>query len=153
MLERSWLRIPGWLCDCRRIRPLMRDLPPPAVRVTAAFFAASGLLELVGAAWETQPAVFWPLWDAFFRGAAHALLAYGLWGRIALCRTIAIVYCLAALVTYGAVLALAFAHAPVQFPDSVRLQSLFQVPSCALLLPFLRSPRAAGLFPRSLFRR
>jgi hypothetical protein len=131
----------------------MRELPPPAVRVTAAFFAASGLLELAAAVWETQPLAFWPLWDAFFRGAAHVLLAFGLWRRIALCRSIAIVYCLAALVTYGAVLALAFAQAPVRFPDSVKLQSLFQVPSCALLLPFLRSPRASGLFPRPLFRR
>jgi hypothetical protein len=131
----------------------MRELPPTAVRVTAAFFAASGLLELLGALLETRPLHFWPLWDAFFRGAAHGLLAYGLWRRIALCRSIAIVYCIAALLTYGAVLALAFAQAPIRFPDSVKLESLFQVPSCALLLPFLRSPRAALLFPRPLFRR
>lgn len=131
----------------------MRDLPPAAVRVTAAFFAASGLVELGGALWETRPLLFWPVWDAFFRGAAHVLLAYGLWRRIALCRSIAIVYCIAALLTYGTVLALAFAQAPVRFPDSVKLQSLLQVPSCALLLPFLRSERAAVLFPRRLFRR
>lgn len=130
----------------------MRELPPPAVRVTAAFFAASGLLDLGGALWETRPPAFWPLWDAFFRAAAHVLLAYGLWRRFALCRSIAIVYCIAALLTHGAVLALAFAGAPVRFPVSVRLQSLFEVPSCLLLLPLLRSPRGSALFPRPLFR-
>jgi hypothetical protein len=128
----------------------MRALPPPAVRWTAAFFVASGALELGGAVWETRPFAFWPLWDAFFRGSAHVLLAYGLWRRIALCRSIAIVYCIAALLTHGAVLTLAFLEAPIRFPDSVKLQSLFQVPSCALLLPFLRSRQASGLFPRAL---
>jgi hypothetical protein len=46
---------------------------------------------------------------------------------------------------------MALLQAPVVFPDSVKLQSLLQVPSCALLLPFLRSPRAGELFPRPLF--
>jgi hypothetical protein len=61
------------------------------------------------------------------------------------------VYCLAMLTTYGVVLGMALAHAPVNIPDSVKLQSLLQVPSCALLLPFLRSARASQLFPRPLF--
>jgi hypothetical protein len=128
----------------------MRELPPPAVRITAAFFAASGLLELGGALSETRPPAFWPLWDAFFRAAAHVLLACGLWRRLALCRTIAIVYCIAALLTYATVLTLALAGAPLRFPHSVKLQSLFQVPSCVLLLPLLRSPRASALFPKPL---
>jgi hypothetical protein len=61
------------------------------------------------------------------------------------------VYCIAAVVTYGIALALAFAEAPVRFPPSVVLQSLYQVPSCLLLLPYLRSPDAAAAFPRPLF--
>ena len=46
---------------------------------------------------------------------------------------------------------LALAHAPLRVPSSVVVQSLFQVPSCVLLLPFLRSPAASALFPRPLF--
>jgi hypothetical protein len=127
---------------------------PRGVWVTAGFFFVSGIVEFGATAWETRPLAFWPLWDAFFRGALHVLLAWGLLRRIAICRSIAMVYCLAMLTTYGVVLGLAFAQAPgVSFPDSVKLQSLIQVPSCALLLPFLRSPRASQLFPRPLFGR
>jgi hypothetical protein len=122
--------------------------------VTAGFFAASGVLEIAAGAWETRPLAFWPMWDAFFRGVLHFLLAWGLWRRMAICRSVAMVYCLAMLTTYAVVLGLAFAQAPgVSFPDSVKLQSLIQVPSCSVLLPFLRSPRASELFPRPLFGR
>jgi len=121
--------------------------------VTTAFFALSGVVEFALSVRELDPPAAWEVWDAFVRAAMHGLLALGLWRRLALCRTIALVYCLAALVTYGAVLALAIAQAPVRFPDSVRLQSLFQVPSCALLLPFLRSSAAGALFPEPLFGR
>jgi hypothetical protein len=124
---------------------------PRGVWVTAGFFVLSGLVEIGAAAYETRPLAFWPLWDAFFRGALHFVLAWGLWRRIALCRSVALVYCLAMLTTYGVVLGLALAQAPVSLPDSVKLQSLIQVPSCALLLPFLRSPKASQLFPRALF--
>ncbi len=41
---------------------------------------------------------------------------------------------------------------PLQFPDSVVISSLFQVPSCSLLFPYLRSGEATLLFPRALFR-
>jgi hypothetical protein len=82
-----------------------------------------------------------------------ALLAGGLWRGFALCRSLAFVYCLAALVTYAAVLALALAGAKARFPPSVVVQSLLQVPSCALLLPWLRSASAAQAFPRSLLGR
>jgi hypothetical protein len=121
--------------------------------VAVAFFAASGVLEFGLSVAELEAPAPWEVWDAFVRGAMHGLLALGLWRRLAVCRTIALVYCLAALVTYGVVLGLAVAQAPVRFPDSVRVQSLFQVPSCALLLPFLRSRAAAALFPRVLFAR
>jgi hypothetical protein len=124
---------------------------PRGVWVPAAFFALSGVLEMALAVHDTRPLAFWPLWDAFFRGVLHFLLAWGLWRRIALARSVAIVYCLAILILYAAVLLLAAIQAPVRFPDSVKLQSLVQVPSCALLLPFLRSARASALFPRPLF--
>lgn len=124
---------------------------PRGVWFSAAFFVVAGLVEIGAAVYETRPLQFWPLWDAFFRGALHFLVAWGLWRRIALCRSVAMVYCLAMLTTYTVVLAMALLHAPVNFPDSVKLQSLIQVPSCALLFPFLRSPRASQLFPRPLF--
>ena len=92
-----------------------------------------------------------PVWEAVGRGLLHLLVAWGLWRRIALCRTIAMVYCLAAVATYAAALLLAVFHAPFRFPPSLVVQSLYQVPSCALLFPFLRSPAASALFPRPLF--
>jgi hypothetical protein len=61
------------------------------------------------------------------------------------------VYCLAVVVTDVCALALALAHAPLHFPPSVVVPSLFEVPSCVLLFPFLRSPAASALFPRPLF--
>jgi hypothetical protein len=122
--------------------------------VSAAFFALSGLLEIgLGIGEAPRPVTFWPIWEALGRGLLHLLVAAGLWHRFALCRTIALVYCLAALVLYAVVLGLAFAQAPVAFPTSVVIQSLFQVPSCALLFPYLRSPAAAALFPRALVGR
>jgi len=121
-----------------------------AAVLAVAFFALSGVLELaltfVDAAFPTGVA----LWEALGRALLHWLLAAGLWRRFALCRTFALVYCLAALVTYTVVLALALAGAPLVFPPSVVGQSLVQVPSCALLLPWLRTPDAAQAFPRPL---
>lgn len=125
---------------------------PRGVLVAAAFFAASGILEVVlGLAELPRPPGFWPVWETLGRGALHFLLAAGLWHRIGLCRSIALIYCLAALATYGVALGLALAQAPLRYPDSVVLQSLFQVPSCALLFPYLRSSQAALLFTRPLF--
>jgi hypothetical protein len=43
-------------------------------------------------------------------------------------------------------LGLALAQAPVLFPASVILMSLVQVPSCAVLFPWLRSPAALVAF-------
>lgn len=125
---------------------------PTGVWVASGFFAVGGLLEIVLAAWDTPgPRSFWTVWEALGRGTLHFLVAWGLWRRLALCRTVAMVYCLAALVTYAAVLGMALAHATVRFPPSVVIQSLFQIPSCALLFPYLRTSRAAALFPRPLF--
>jgi hypothetical protein len=117
----------------------------------AAFFAGSGALEIVLALAEApRPLSFWPVWEVLGRGALHFLLAWGLWNRIALCRTVAMIYCLAALVAYGMALGFALAGEPLRYPPSLRIQSLLQVPSCVLLLPYLRSREAARQFPRPL---
>ena len=129
-------------------------MTPVGVWVTAGFFALGGLIEIVLALWELpRPLPFWPAWEALGRSLLYLILAAGLWRRIALCRSIAMVYCLAALATHAFVLVLAFAQAPVRFPTSVFVHSLYEVPSCALLFPYLRSSRAAVLFPRPLFGR
>ena len=125
---------------------------PRGVLATAAFFVVAGLLETGLAVWEgPHPLPLASLWDASGRGLLHLLLAWGLWRRIALCRSAAMVYCLAVLATYVFVLGMAFAQAPVRFPPSLVLKSLYEVPSCALLFPYLRSARGAVLFPRPLF--
>jgi hypothetical protein len=128
-----------------------RDLPR-GVYASASFFALAGLLDLGLSVYEAAPAfTFWPLWEATGRLIFHLLLAAGLLRRLALCRWVALVYCLAALATYTIVLALAVADAPVRFPWSVVAGSLFQVPSCVLLVPWLRSPEAAAWLGRPLF--
>jgi hypothetical protein len=125
---------------------------PTGVWVSAGFFALGGLLHLVATLHDLpRPLAFWPLWGAVGRALLSWLLAWGLWRRIALCRSIAMVYCLAVLTTDAIILGMAFARAPVHFPDSVVWESLYEVPSCALLFPFLRSSRASALFPRPLF--
>jgi hypothetical protein len=129
----------------------MTSRAPRGVWVSAGFFALAGVLEILVAVYETPaPRPFWTVWEALGRGILHFLLAAGLWHRLALCRSIAMVYCLAAVATYGAALALAYAGAPFRFPPSVVFHSLYQVPSCILLFPYLRSSAAAGLFPRPL---
>lgn len=133
---------------------MARSRPPAGVWLSALFFAVAGVLEIVLALADAPPPLrFWPVWEALGRGLLHGLVAWGLWERIALCRTVAMVYCLAALVTYTIAVALALYGAPLQFPTSVVVQSLYQVPSCAVLLPYLRSPRAAELFVRPLIPR
>ena len=124
---------------------------PLGVWAASGFFAVSGALELALALWDAPvPRGFAPVWEASGRAVLHFLVAWGLWRRLALCRTVAMIYCLAAVVTYLAAIAMALARAPLQFPASVVVMSLVQVPSCALLFPFLRSPRGAALFPRPL---
>ena len=127
---------------------------PRGVWMPAAFFLGGGVLELALAVYEApRPLPFWPLWEALGRAVLHFLLAAGLWRRIALCRSIAMVYCLAIVPTYAAALALAWVEAPFRFPPSVVLQSLYQVPSCVLLFPYLRSAEASVLFSRPLVGR
>jgi hypothetical protein len=124
----------------------------PGVWLSASFFVVSGILEIALAVHDApRPLPFTTVWQASGAGLLHFLLAWGLWRRIAFCRSVAMVYCLAAIVTYVIAVGLALAHAPLRFPSSVVVQSLFQVPSCVLLFPFLRSPAASALFPRPLF--
>jgi hypothetical protein len=124
----------------------------PGILLSVSFFAVSGVLEIALAVHDApRPVPFTTLWQATGAGLLHFLLAWGLWRRIAFCRSVAMVYCLAAIVTYVVAVGLALGHAPLRFPSSVVVQSLFQVPSCALLLPFLRSPAASALFSRPLF--
>jgi hypothetical protein len=125
---------------------------PRGVWTCAGFFFVSGIGEIVLSLHDAaRPLTFDTVWQALGRGILHLLVAWGLWRRVALCRSIAMVYCIAAVITYGVALALALGHAPLRVPPSVVLQSLYQVPSCVLLLPYLRSPEAASLFPRPLF--
>jgi hypothetical protein len=127
------------------------DRLPPGARWAVLFFAASGIADIVLTLAELpRPLLFWPVWQALGSGLLYGLLALGLVRRLALCRSLAMVYCLASLVTYGAVLALALGQAPFAFPRSVVLSSLVEVPSCALLLPYLRSAEAALFFRRPL---
>ncbi len=124
---------------------------PHGVWVPAAFFVAAGVLEMALAFVDLRTPAFWPLWEALGRSLLHLILAVGLWNRIALCRSIAMIYCLAILSTYAFVFVLAFAQAPVQFPPYVVWQSFYQIPSCALLFPYLRSPEVGLLYTRPLF--
>src|SRR5688500_2264771 len=75
---------------------------PAGVAVPAAFFAVAGLLDFaLGVRELPSPLPFWRFWEALGQLVAHVLLAAGLWRRIALCRSIALVYCLASLVVYA----------------------------------------------------
>jgi hypothetical protein len=130
---------------------MILDPLPPGVRWAVLFFVSNGFADVVLTLGELpRPFAFWEVWQALGSGLLYVLLALGLWRRFALCRSVAMVYCLASLVTYAAVLAMALAQAPFAFPRSVFFSSLFEVPSCALLLPYLRSAEAALFFRRPL---
>lgn len=126
---------------------------PLAAGLAVAFFVLSGILEIGLTFADDRRPTLEALWEAVGRALLHWLLAAGLWRGFRLCRTLALVYAYAAVVTYAAVLALALGAAPLRFPPSVVVQSLLQVPSCVLLIPWLRSPAAAGAFPRPLLGR
>jgi hypothetical protein len=126
---------------------------PLAAVLAVVFFALSGVLEVALTFVDAARPTFEAVWEAVGRALLHWLLAAGLWRGFRLCRTLALVYGLAAVVTYATVLALALGGAPFRFPPSVVVQSLLQVPSCILLVPWLRSPAAAGAFPRPLLGR
>lgn len=132
----------------------MEVSPPRPAGLWAActFFTLAGVLELALSLTELpRPWPFWPAWEALGRSLLYILLAWGLSHRIAVCRTIALVYCLAAVILYATVLGLALGQAPLSFPASLVIQSLYQVPSCVLLFAYLRSPKAGALFTRPLF--
>ena len=123
---------------------------PRAVVLAVAFFATSAALELAFTFVDAPRPTFVAVWEALGRALLPGLLAAGLWRGFSFCRTMALVYAVAALVTYAVVLAMALGGAPVRFPPSVIVQSLLQVPSCAVLVPWLRSPAAARAFTRPL---
>lgn len=124
---------------------------PRGVAVAACFFLLGGGLEVACALYDApRPVAFWPIWEAVGRALLHFLLGAGLWKRLAVCRAIAMVYCLVMVITYAAALVLAFSGAAVQYPAAVVVQSLYQVPSCLLLFPYLRSAEAAAIFARPL---
>jgi len=123
-----------------------------AVRLTVAYMAVAGVLEIAGAISEVQALDFWTVWDAGVRGGTHFLLAFGLHRRLAICRSITMIYCLAVIIMYLAIVALATAQAPFRYPGSVVLQSLYHVPFGVLVFRYLRSPDASRAFPRPLFR-
>ena len=128
-----------------------RGAVPTGVWVAAGFFAAGAALHLGATMHDLpRPVSLWAAWGAVGRALLNLLLAWGLWRRIAICRSIAIVYCLAVLTTDAVALGLAFAHAPIHVPDSIVWESLYEVPSCALLFPYLRSARVSALLPRPL---
>ena len=132
------------------MKPAPASPRPRAVILAVAFFTTSAALELVLAFVDTPRPTFVAVWEALGRALLPALLAAGLWRGFSFCRTMALVYAVAALVTYAVVLALALGGAPVRFPPSVIVQSLVQVPSCAVLVPWLRSPAAARALSRPL---
>ena len=122
---------------------------PRGIWIPAAFFLSSGLLDLALAVYEApRPLPFWPIWEALGRAILNGLLAAGLWKRSALCRAIALVYCLAMVPTYLIAIGLAWAQAPLVFPVSLIVKSLYEVPSLVLLFPYLRSPEASVLYTR-----
>ncbi len=125
----------------------------PGLYWAVGFFVVAGVLEVALPA-LTSPGPPSPVrvWEASGRGTLDLLVALGLWKRLALVRTVAMVYCLGALVTYGAALAFAWASAPFHFSRALVLGSLFEVPSCAVLYRWLRSQTAAAIFTRSLIQ-
>lgn len=126
---------------------------PRAVALAVTFFAVSAALELALVFADAPRPAFVAIWEALGRALLPALVAAGLWRGFSFCRTLALVYAVAALVTYAVVLVMALGGAPVRFPPSVIVQSLVQVPSCAVLVPWLRSTAAARALPRPLIGR
>jgi hypothetical protein len=90
---------------------------PTGLWPTTVFFVVAGVLETGFAVWDAaRPLALGAVWNACGYGSLHLLLAWGLWRRVALCRSVAMIYCLCVLTTYAVVLALAFAKAPSLSP-------------------------------------
>lgn len=126
---------------------------PLGVRLSAAFFVLAGAVEILTTLYAVRPLGFWPVWDACVRGGMDFLLAAGLRRRYAICRSIAMIYCLAVVITYAVAVGLALTGAPLQYPVSIVIQSLLHVPSGVVLFLYLRSPAASAHFPKPLFPR
>ena len=121
--------------------------------VAAAFFAFGGVLHFALTLFAGEhPAGFWELWDAAGRGLLGWFVAWGLLRRLSVFRAVASVYCVVMLLTYLCALLLAYTRTPAAFPRSLIGESLYEIPSCALLAPYLLSSEAAQVFSRSLFR-
>jgi hypothetical protein len=98
-----------------------------------------------------HPSSFDSIWAALGRALLSGLVAWGLWNRLAVSRSLALVYCIGSVLTYSVALLLALLHEPLHFPSSIVVGSAFEVPSCVLLFGYLRTPEASALFGRTLF--
>lgn len=121
---------------------------PKALRAAVGFFFVAGLLDIVLVVLGPRPLTVASVWEALGLAGLDGLLAMGLWRRIPLCRSVAMIYCLAALITDAVVVALALSHAPVRFPPRILAEAAYDVPCCVLLLPYLRSKEASLLFAK-----
>ena len=132
--------------------PQASPWPPAAVWLPAAFFVTAGLLDFALSVFAAgHPARLGDAWTASGRTTLNVLLAFGLWNRVWLSRTIAIAYCVGAIGVYTLAILLAVTHQPLSYPPSIMIGSLFEVPFCVLVYRHLRSPRAAELFSKPLF--
>jgi hypothetical protein len=118
------------------------------LRAAVGFFVVAGLLDILLVVLGSRPLTVETAWEALGRAGLDGLLAMGLWRRIPLCRSVAMIYCLAALITDAVVVSWALAQAPVRFPPRILIQAAYEVPCCVLLLPYLRSKEASLLFAR-----
>jgi hypothetical protein len=120
--------------------------------MASGFFAFGGLLHFGLALLAPEhPPRFWDLWDAAGQGLLSWGVAWGLIRRLSLFRSIALVSCAVMILTYLVALGLAYWHTRANFPRAVIIESLYEIPSSALLLPYLLSPEAAATFSRPLF--
>jgi hypothetical protein len=96
-------------------------MAPPGVWLSALFFVVSGILEILLAVHDApHPVPFTTLWQATGTAILHFLVAWGLWRRIAVCRSVAMVYCIAVVVTYVTALALALGPVPAAAARAVK---------------------------------
>jgi hypothetical protein len=132
--------------------PQAESIPPPGVWLPAIFFAAAGLLDFGLTVFaSSRPPDFDLAWTASGRTLLNVLLAYGLWRRLGLCRSIAVAYCLGTIAAYSIAILLAIAQQPLSYPPRIVIGSAFEVPLCVLIFRHLRSPEGAGLFSKPLF--
>jgi hypothetical protein len=126
--------------------------PPAGVWLPAAFFVAAGVLDFVLSVFAAgHPASFDDAWTAAGRTMMNVVLAFGLWNRVWLSRTVAIVYCLGAISVYTLAILLAVTHQPLSYPPSIVIGSAFEVPLCVVVYRHLRTRHAAELFSQDLF--